>query len=277
VSSEARNGKEGQLIKGVIKLESNEPVKVPFTAWFAEKTGLLEEVVYDHTKRVQDQVAQMGMQLKVNKYVQRLRFQNVSVDGPVAEGAFIFKPGEYDQKVAELKLPTEAEWQNKLIGRPAPDFATEDLEGKKVKLSDLKGRVLLLDFWATWCGPCRMAMPAIQRLAEKYQKEPVTVLGMDSERPGTDVQVVKKVLDDGKITYRQLKCSEEVSQSYRISSIPYFVLVDKKGIVQSLNRGFSPDHEEMLAKSIDILLKGGTLTSLSGPATSTAPAAAESK
>src|SRR6185436_10427847 len=98
------------------------------------------------------------------------------------------------------------------------------------KLSDLKGRVVLLDFWATFCGPCRMAMPAIQRLSEKYQKEPVSVIGMDSERPGTDEQVPKKFLQDSKITYRQLKGTEEISQNYRISTIPYFVLIDKKGI-----------------------------------------------
>ncbi len=275
VTAEAHNGEPSKLIKGAVKQNgaSDDAPKILFSAWFSDKTGLLQEVIYDHTARAQKQMAQSGVDekmLKLKKYTQRLLFEKVSIDQIIPDKQFVFTPSPYDKKVAELDLPTQEEWQQKLVGRPAPDFTTEDLQGKKASLADFKGRVVLLDFWATWCGPCRMAMPFIQKMAEKYAKAPVTILGMNGDRPGTEEAVIK-FLQEQKFTYRQLK-EGDIGEKYRVISIPYLVLIDQKGIVQALHPGFSEESMEMLSKQIDIVLKGGILPVANAPATSTAPA-----
>src|SRR5688572_28929850 len=94
-----------------------------------------------------------------------------------------------DEKVDEFQFGGDDSRQQELVGKPAPDFTGVDLEGKPVSLADYRGRVVMLDFWATWCGPCVQAIPHIQKVANKFADKPVTVLGINRDQPGSESRV----------------------------------------------------------------------------------------
>jgi len=132
----------------------------------------------------------------------------------------------------------------------APDFTLQDLSGKKVTLSGLKGSVVLLEFWATWCPPCRASIPGIERLHRAYGNKGLTVLAVSFDEGGWDK--VKDFVAEHKITYSVLKGTDEVSTKYLVRMIPAMYLVDKQGIVRKQYLGGGS--EEELEKEIKALL-----------------------
>jgi peroxiredoxin len=132
----------------------------------------------------------------------------------------------------------------------APDFTLQDLSGKKVTLSDLKGSVVLLEFWATWCPPCRASVPGIERLHRAYDGKGLKVLAISFDEGGWDK--VKDFVAEHKITYSVLKGTDDVSAKYRVRMIPAAYLVDKQGIIRKQYMGAGNDEE--LEKEIKALL-----------------------
>ncbi|HEX2837485.1 MAG TPA: TlpA disulfide reductase family protein [Phycisphaerales bacterium] len=119
-------------------------------------------------------------------------------------------------------------------GDKAPSFRLEDAKGAWVRLSDYKGKIVVLDFWATWCGPCVHAIPALQAVHAKYEGKPVVVLGMNCEgdpMPGkTPVDPVKFKQDKGG-HYMTLLNADGVSDRYKVRGIPTFYVIDTEGKV----------------------------------------------
>jgi len=113
----------------------------------------------------------------------------------------------------------------------APDFTLQDLSGKKVSLSGLKGSVVLLEFWATWCPPCRAEIPAIERLHAQYVGKGLTVLAIALDSGGWDG--VKAFVAEYKISYTVLQGSEDVSAKYMVRIIPSTFLIDKQGNIHN--------------------------------------------
>jgi thiol-disulfide isomerase/thioredoxin len=132
----------------------------------------------------------------------------------------------------------------------APDFTLQDLSGKKVTLSGLKGSVVLLEFWATWCPPCRASIPGIERLHKTYGNKGLTVLAISFDEGGWDK--VRDFVAEHKITYSVLKGTDDVSAKYLVRMIPAAYLVDKQGIIRKQYMGAGSDEE--LEKEIKALL-----------------------
>jgi thiol-disulfide isomerase/thioredoxin/outer membrane lipoprotein-sorting protein len=135
-------------------------------------------------------------------------------------------------------------------GESAPDFALKTPEGTEVTLASLKGRVVLLDFWATWCGPCKMAMPGVQKLHEKYQGKPVSILGVNTWERGP-VDGPKKYMEGQKLTYGLLMKGDDLAKKYGISGIPTFILIGPDGKILHIGVGYDENGEEELSKMID--------------------------
>ncbi len=120
------------------------------------------------------------------------------------------------------------------IGAVAPDFTFPDLEGKEVSLSDLRGKYVLIDFWASWCGPCRKESPNVQKQYQLYKDKGFEVLGVSIDK---DEKAWRKAVEEDKLDGTMLlaKDSKQVMKDYVFSGIPYMVLLDKEGKVMALN------------------------------------------
>ena len=131
-------------------------------------------------------------------------------------------------------------------------FHLQDLEGKPVSLSDYKGKVVFIDFWATWCPPCRASIPAVENLYEQYKdNEDFVVLGINLQE---DKDTILKFMKKQKMNYPVLLSDKKVISNYKISSIPRFFIIDKNGEIYNKYVGFAPGVEELWQKDIKKLL-----------------------
>ena len=121
----------------------------------------------------------------------------------------------------------------------APDFALQNNKGEIVKLSDYAGKVVVLDFWATWCGPCRMEIPGFIKLYDKYNEQGVEVIGVSLDQQGWNV--VKPFMDQYKIDYPVVLGNREVVNAYGgITGIPTTFLINRKGEIVERLVGYRP-------------------------------------
>lgn len=136
----------------------------------------------------------------------------------------------------------------------APDFTLETLSGETVTLSSLRGKVVLLNIWASWCPPCRAEMPAMQRVWEEYQAQGVVVLAVNSTAQDTLADAQRFVSDYGLTFPIPLDRSGEVTRLYRVSSLPTSFFIGADGVIREVVIG-GPMAEALLRSRIEQLLK----------------------
>jgi thiol-disulfide isomerase/thioredoxin len=120
--------------------------------------------------------------------------------------------------------------------RMAPDFTGQDASGKPVKLSDLRGKAVLLNFWATWCGPCRVEIPMLKGLQQTYQDRNFTVLGVSLEQEG--FAVVKPYMQQVQFNYPVMIGGDEIAALYGgLDAVPTTLLIDRSGRIAALHLG----------------------------------------
>jgi thiol-disulfide isomerase/thioredoxin len=141
------------------------------------------------------------------------------------------------------------------VGKPAPDFSITTPEGKKMKLSDLKGKVVYLDFWSSGCVPCIGEMPAAKRLHEYFKGKPVAFVNVSLDAK-EDVwkRAIKKYDVDGINTLEENETKSETAKKYGIIGVPSYFLIDKNGnfaVVEGINR--PSDGEKLIAQIEKIL------------------------
>lgn len=147
------------------------------------------------------------------------------------------------------------------INIPAPDFSLKDLNGKTVSLADYKGKTLIIDFWATWCVPCRESFPAVKLVMDKYKNDPdVKFLFIDTREKVTDyVPLVKKFLADNQYPFYVVSDEtgpdgkmDKTYLKYIMPGIPTKYIIDKNGFIRSKHVGFVPDQKpEDAAKDLE--------------------------
>lgn len=140
----------------------------------------------------------------------------------------------------------------KLLKQPAPDFALRSLEGENLRLSEHLGEVVIVNFWATWCGPCRQEMPALDELYNKYRRAGLVLLGVNLD---DDVVRAKEMARALKVTYPVLFDSrKEVSRAYQVGAMPVTVLIDREGVVRYVAESYRPGFEKIYAEQLRKLL-----------------------
>jgi peroxiredoxin len=137
-------------------------------------------------------------------------------------------------------------------GSRAPEIELSDLDGKVVKLGDLKGKVVLVDFWASWCAPCREELPVLEALHKKYAADGLVIVGVnaDSERDN-----MTKFLRRTRLSFRVVHDAErKVAGRYGPSKMPSSYLVDRSGLVRYVHAGYKASDADQLESEIKSLL-----------------------
>jgi len=127
--------------------------------------------------------------------------------------------------------------------KPAPEFALKDADGKTVHLADYKGKVVLLDFWATWCAPCKIEIPWFMEFEQQLKDRGFAVVGVSMDEDGWSA--VKPYLQEMKINYRILMGNEQVGSIYGgVDSLPTTFLIDRQGKIASVHIGLDRGKED---------------------------------
>ena len=136
-------------------------------------------------------------------------------------------------------------------GDRAGDFSLKDLGGSTVKLSDLKGTVLVVDFWASWCDPCKKELPALDALAAKYPN--VVILGVNVDKKRENAEKTLKSLSISKL-HILLDPDGAIASQYDLPKMPSSFVVDSKGIVRAVHGGFEDGDQKKVESEIQSLL-----------------------
>ena len=132
------------------------------------------------------------------------------------------------------------------VGKSAPDFTLEDLDGNSVSLHQFRGHVVILDFWASWCAPCRASMPTLDKFASEYHDKGLVMIGVSLDRSGSDASSFLKQNNYHRLIalWGSVSASQAVARQYGVSGIPHTFVIDPNGVIR-----FS-DHPMRLTNSV---------------------------
>ena len=139
------------------------------------------------------------------------------------------------------------------ISGPAPDFTLKSRSGENIKLSELRGQVVMINFWASWCGPCRQEMPLLEQIYQHYQPMGFTLLGVNVEE---DSAAAEKVLKEISVSFPVLYDNKNrVSESYQVRAMPSTFLIDRDGQVRYLHQGYKSGYEDAYQEQVRELIR----------------------
>jgi len=134
----------------------------------------------------------------------------------------------------------------------APDFTLKSNRGTNVKLSEHRGQVIMINFWASWCAPCRKEMPLLEELYQRYKDGGFTLLGVNVEE---DSSAAKDLLKEIEVSFPILFDSKNsVSQLYNVEAMPSTIIVDRDGNMRFIHKGYQPGYEDEYQKQVRELI-----------------------
>ena len=140
-----------------------------------------------------------------------------------------------------------------LTGQSAPDFALKSSSGENLRLSEYRGNVVMVNFWATWCGPCRQEMPLLDELYSRYQRVGFSLLGVNID--DNQSKAMNMVSELGLCFPVLFDSRKEVSMLYEVDAMPVTILIDREGTVRYVHHGYKPGYEEKYLDQIRSLLR----------------------
>ncbi len=140
-----------------------------------------------------------------------------------------------------------------IVGKEAPDFALKGLDGRNLRLSEFRGQVVLINFWARWAGDTRLLMPALDRINTTYQRAGLVVLGISVDE---DVRRAREFADGMSVSYPVLfDAGSSIGKDYQLQKMPMTILVDRAGVIRYSSVGFKRGDERIFLDQIRELLR----------------------
>jgi cytochrome c biogenesis protein CcmG/thiol:disulfide interchange protein DsbE len=130
----------------------------------------------------------------------------------------------------------------------APNFSLKTLDGQEITLSELKGKVVLLDFWGTWCGPCKESIPHLIQIYKSNQEKGIELIGMNMDKGGTEI--VRHFVKSMDIPYPIVMATDDVARSYGVTGLPTSFLIDRKGKIREKILGFDSAIAKHMASKV---------------------------
>ena len=157
----------------------------------------------------------------------------------------------YIQKIASsfiLSLCSSLLW-----AETAKDFTAKTFAGENIRLQEQRGNVVMLNFWASWCGPCRKEMPLLETLQKKYQRMGFVLLGVNVDE---DSAAAQRFLKDVETTFPMLQDNKgDISKLYNVDAMPTSIFIDREGQLRSVHRGYKSGDEKAYEKIIKKLIR----------------------
>jgi len=164
-------------------------------------------------------------------------FKKADINPSIPDSTFAFEPPADAKEVAAFRRPRPAAIE---IGSEAADFQLKDLEGREIHLKSLRGNVVLLNFWASWCGPCRLEMPVIEKLHQQFHGKGLRVFGVNDE----DIDTIRDYVAEHEYSFPTLVDTNQQAMSlYRIRGIPTMVVIDREGKIAQYRLGLSRESD----------------------------------
>ncbi|OGW26884.1 MAG: hypothetical protein A2X56_09035 [Nitrospirae bacterium GWC2_57_13] len=146
------------------------------------------------------------------------------------------------------------ETQRAAVGSPAPAFALQGLDGRTARLADFRGKVVVMDFWATWCAPCKESTKEFEALHRKFKDRGVVMIGISMDK-GTDASAtVKKYAQENTVAYLMLMDDGRTSDAYAVRNIPATYILDRDHVLVKTYPGYLSGLGDRIAKEIEELL-----------------------
>lgn len=223
-------GTSAECVVVEVELEEEEPgERRTRTYWIDPQRKLVLKAVQF------DQDAGEGVEAPVTEVT--TTFSRAEIGEAIPEEVFVFTPPSDAKEVAEFPKRRPAAIE---VGSEAADFQLKDLEDREVQLRDLRGQVVLLNFWASWCGPCRLEMPVIEKLHQEFHEKGLRVFGVNDE----DIDVIRDYVAEHEYSFPTLVDPEQQAITlYRVRGIPTMVVIDREGKIARYRTGLSREAE----------------------------------
>ena len=220
--------------------------------WVEAENSLLRKIRIDMARAIAQQRELMPESAPM-KFVIEETHRQIRVGNPIPPDTFVFTPPAGAQQTSSLTGRQESPF----VGKKAPEFTLEGLEkGTSVRLADYRGKVVMLDFWASWCAPCRLEMPILQRVYDKYKAKGAVLIGVNV---GEDRATARAFLEKDNYKFPAgLDPLGEVDKAYGAPGLPHLVIIDRQGVIQADHIGFMRGLEKELERTLDRILAAGS-------------------
>lgn len=265
VTDDNINGVPAKVVEGRgTTPESPTTTPVFVKAWFNTETSLLMRIQMDLRAMYETTyaAAPSGVKMDIRSAFITLNITEPQINESLNDTLFTFRPGTQEKRVEQFASPVDEDitQPEQLLNRQSPPVQSTLLAGGEFNLADHRGKVVILDFWATWCAPCIRMLPGVNQLAEEYKNKEVVVVGINQDASAAFEKVRKFVSDKALTMPTVLDPGGTIGRSFGANKIPLTVIIDKDGVVRYVHTGFEQDARAFYADKVEKLLRGEKLT-----------------
>jgi thiol-disulfide isomerase/thioredoxin len=203
----------------------------------SDSTIIIREIFYNIKSyipyKIHNRVSNesLGLRQTSTFYITNVKINNQVERNEITNMSFL---ADYSEK--QIVIDKSA---NNLLLKQSPPFALCTFNGDSLELNNIKSKVILLDFWELWCGPCREALPKIEELSTKFNRGDLYIIGIVSE----NIEAAKKLVSNEGITFTQADGNQELKSKFMVNSFPRYILIDQNRLIKNIYYGYSKNIE----------------------------------